>query len=104
VPTSLPLKISKTRTVQRLPLPLLPQLRADPLQNSSERNFNMVESTNMSAATEQMKTVKAAWDKAPSGPKKDASLKHYQAAEKARSANNDAECIKELNAATSAQN
>jgi hypothetical protein len=51
-----------------------------------------------------MKTVKAAWDKAPSGPKKDASLKHYQAAEKARSANNDAECIKELNAATSALN
>ncbi len=64
----------------------------------------MAESTSMSAATEQMKTVKAAWDKAPSGPKKDASLKHYQAAEKARSANNDAECIKELNAATSALN
>lgn len=64
----------------------------------------MAESTNMSAATEQMKTVKAAWDKAPSGPKKDASLKHYQAAEKARSANNDAECIKELNAATRALN
>ena len=62
----------------------------------------MAESTSMSAATEQMKTVKAAWDKAPSGPKKDAALKHYQAAEKARSADNDAECIKELNAATSA--
>lgn len=64
----------------------------------------MPQSTNMSAATEQMKTVKAAWDKAPAGPKKDAALKHYQAAEKARSADNDAECIKELNAATSALN
>jgi len=64
----------------------------------------MSESTNMSAAAEKMKTVKAAWDKAPSGPKKDASLKHYQAAEKAHTAKNDAECIKELNAATSALN
>lgn len=42
----------------------------------------MTESTNMTAANEQMKTVKAAWDKAPAGPKKDASLKHYQAAER----------------------
>jgi hypothetical protein len=75
-----------------------------PLQSSSERNSNMSESTNMPATAEKMKTVKAAWDKAPSGPKKDASLKHYQAAEKARSANNEAECIKELNAATSALN
>ena len=25
-----------------------------------------------------VKTVKAAWDKAPAGPKKDAALKHYQ--------------------------
>ena len=32
---------------------------------------------------EKMKSVKAAWDKAPAGPKKDAALKHYQAAEKA---------------------
>jgi hypothetical protein len=64
----------------------------------------MSESTNMSTTAEKMKTVKAAWDKAPSGPKKDASLKHYQAAEKAQTAKNDAECIKELNAATSALN
>ncbi|MEW9922341.1 hypothetical protein AB2B41_22305 [Marimonas sp. MJW-29] len=40
-----------------------------------------------------MKSVKAAWDKAPSGPKKDAALKHYQAAEKAHTAKNDAETI-----------
>ena len=49
-----------------------------------------------------MKTVKAAWDKAPTGPKKDAALKHYQAAEKAHTAKNDAECIKELDAAARA--
>lgn len=48
---------------------------------------------------EQMKTVKSAWDAAPAGPKKDASLKHYQAAEKAQTAKNDAECIRELDAA-----
>jgi hypothetical protein len=52
------------------------------------------------AAADRMKAVKSAWDKAPSGPKKDAALKHYQAAEKALSAKNDAECIKELDAAT----
>jgi hypothetical protein len=40
--------------------------------------------TSARAATsgaEMMKTVKAAWDKAPTGPKKDAALKHYEAAE-----------------------
>jgi hypothetical protein len=36
-----------------------------------------------------MKTVKAAWDKAPAGPKKDAALKHYQAAEAALKAHNE---------------
>ncbi len=40
--------------------------------------------------------MKAAWDKAPAGPKKDAALKHYQAAEKANTAKNDAETNKEL--------
>jgi hypothetical protein len=48
---------------------------------------------------EKMKSVKAAWDKAPSGPKKDAAHKHYQAAEKAHTAKNDAETNKELDAA-----
>ena len=56
----------------------------------------------LSAAEDKMKTVKAAWDKAPTGPKKDAALKHYQAAEKAHTAKNDAECIKELDAAARA--
>lgn len=51
---------------------------------------------------DKMKTVKAAWDKAPAGPKKDAALKHYQAAEKAHTAKHDADCIKELDAATKA--
>ncbi|MCF8510453.1 MAG: hypothetical protein K9G43_03310 [Rhodobacteraceae bacterium] len=53
-------------------------------------------------AADQMKTVKAAWDKAPSGPKKEAALKHYQAAEKAHTAKNDADTIKALDAATHA--
>jgi len=48
---------------------------------------------------EKMTSVKAAWDKAPSGPKKDAALKHYQAAEKAHTAKNDAETNRELDAA-----
>jgi hypothetical protein len=51
---------------------------------------------------EKMTSVKAAWDKAPTGPKKDAALKHYQAAEKANTAKNDAETNKELDAAVHA--
>ncbi|WP_417725579.1 hypothetical protein [Salipiger sp.] len=51
---------------------------------------------------EKMTSVKAAWDKAPSGPEKDAALKHYEAAEKANTAKNDAETNKELDAATHA--
>lgn len=48
---------------------------------------------------DKMKSVKAAWDKAPAGPKKDEALKHYEAAEKAHTAKNDAETNKELDAA-----
>lgn len=51
---------------------------------------------------EKMKSVKATWDKAHAGPKKDAALKHYQAAEKANNAKNDAETNKELDAAAHA--
>ena len=36
--------------------------------------------SNFVSTTDKMKSVKAAWDKAPAGPKKDAALKHYQAA------------------------
>lgn len=59
-------------------------------------------STNFTTTTDKMKTVKAAWDKAPAGAKKDKALTHYQAAEKAQTAKNDAECLKELDAATHA--
>ena len=62
----------------------------------------MADSIDMTNASEKMKTVKAAWYKAPAGPKKDASLKHYQAAEKAIAAKNNSDCIKELSAATHA--
>lgn len=48
---------------------------------------------------EQLTTVKMAWDNAPAGPKKDAALRHYQAAKKAHMAKNDAEASKELDAA-----
>lgn len=53
-------------------------------------------------AADKMKTVKAAWDKAPSGPKKDAAKTHYDAAEKAHSAKNDADTHMSLDAATKA--
>ena len=45
---------------------------------------------------------KAAWDEAPAGPKKDASLKHYQAAERAMTDKHDRDCNRELDAATKA--
>jgi len=60
----------------------------------------MTPETNNTAA--RMSSVKATWDKAPAGPKKDSALKHYQAAEKAHTAKNDAETNKELDAATKA--
>ncbi|MBC7158188.1 MAG: hypothetical protein H5U20_11875 [Rhodobacteraceae bacterium] len=54
------------------------------------------------STSDKMKSVKAAWDKAPAGAKKDAALKHYQAAEKAQTAKNDGECNRELDAASHA--
>ncbi len=39
------------------------------------------EADTSTSAADKTKSVKAAWDKAPAGPKKDASLRHYQAAE-----------------------
>lgn len=58
--------------------------------------------SSMPDTAEKMKTVKTAWDAAPAGPKKDAALKHYEAAEKAQTAKNDADCNRELDAATHA--
>lgn len=57
---------------------------------------------NFVSTNEKIKSVKAAWDKAPAGPKKDAALTHYKAAEKSHSAQQDAECLKSLDAATAA--
>jgi hypothetical protein len=45
-----------------------------------------------------MKSVKATWDNAPSGPKKEASLTHYKTAEAAHKAQNDDKANKELDA------
>jgi hypothetical protein len=47
-----------------------------------------------------MKSVNAAWDKAPSGPAKHAALKHHQAAEKAQAAKNDAKINRKFDKAT----
>jgi hypothetical protein len=55
-------------------------------------------------AAEQMKTIKAAWDAAPAGVKKDAAEKHYKAAESAFKANNDKECMRSLDEAKKALN
>lgn len=55
--------------------------------------------TPANTTADKMKTVKAAWDAAPAGPKKDAALKHFRAAEKAQAAHNDADCNRELEAA-----
>jgi hypothetical protein len=56
------------------------------------------------SGAEMMKTVKAAWDKAPAGSKKDAALKHYQVAEAALKANNEAGCVAALKRAQAALN
>lgn len=50
----------------------------------------------------KMQTVKAAWDKAPEGTKKTEAHKHYQSAETAQKSGNDAEALRELEAATRA--
>lgn len=66
------------------------------------KDTNMSTNNNFTSTQDQMKAVKAAWDKAPTGPKKDAALKHYQAAEKSHAAHNEADCLKSLDAAKAA--
>lgn len=61
-------------------------------------------SANFTSTTDKMKSVKDAWDKAPAGPKKDTALTHYQAAEKAQTAKDDAETLRHLDSATHALN
>jgi hypothetical protein len=51
------------------------------------------------STADKMKSVKAAWDKAPARPGKDAALTHYRAAEKAQTDKNDTECDREVEAA-----
>ena len=64
--------------------------------------INPMDAKQPTTSADKMKSVKAVWDKAPAGPKKDAALKHYQAAEKAQTAKNDTEANRELDAATHA--
>lgn len=58
--------------------------------------------TEESQTVKHMASVKAAWDKAPEGPKKATALKHYEAAEKAHEADNNEEAHKELKEASRA--
>lgn len=55
-----------------------------------------------SGIVSKMQTVKSVWDKAPEGSKKANALRHYQSAEKAQKAGNDAEAMRELDEATKA--
>jgi hypothetical protein len=54
------------------------------------------------AAVKRMKAVKAACEQASDGDKKVSALKHYQSAEKAHTARDDANCIKHCKAAEQA--
>jgi hypothetical protein len=56
----------------------------------------------MAGLVSKMQTVKSVWDKAPEGAKKANALRHYQSAEKAQKAGNDAEAVRELDEATKA--
>lgn len=58
--------------------------------------------TEENQTVKHMASVKAAYDKAPEGPKKANAWKHYQAAEKAHDAENDEEAHKELKEASRA--
>lgn len=49
--------------------------------------------------SENMTSIKSAWDKAPAGQKKDDALKHYQASEKSNKENNEIETNRHLDAA-----
>ncbi len=55
-----------------------------------------------SGVSSKMQSVKAAWEKAPDGDKKDNALTHYQSAEKAQKSGNEAEAMSQLEEATRA--
>jgi len=48
--------------------------------------------------TDRLRSVKAAWDQAPEGPKKTAALAHFQVAERAHTAQRDGDCVRALDA------
>jgi hypothetical protein len=54
------------------------------------------------SAAEMMKTVKAEWEKASAGPKRDAAHKHYAAAEAELKANDEKGCLAALKQAQAA--
>jgi hypothetical protein len=58
--------------------------------------------TSQQNVSEKMKTVKAACDKAPAGPKKEAALKHYQTAQQSQKDKKENQAIRELDQATKA--
>ncbi|MCC1491472.1 hypothetical protein [Cognatishimia sp. F0-27] len=58
--------------------------------------------TEENQTVKQMASVKAAWDKAPEGPKKATALKHYEAAERAHEADRDEEAYHALTRASRA--
>lgn len=74
-------------------------MEAAPVRTDPESTSAVQSSTLISRTADKMKTVKAACDKANAGPKKDAALKHDEAAEKAGAAKNGSECNRELEAA-----
>lgn len=62
----------------------------------------MDEKRPMTNTADRMKSVKAVWDRAPAGAKKDTALKHCLAAEKGQTARNDAEANRARDAAAHA--
>ena len=59
-------------------------------------------STTAPTCGNQLKVVKAAWKKAPAGPKKDDAKTHYDKAVAANKKHDDKTCLSELDAASAA--
>lgn len=80
----------------------LPGCKASSIRPDVETKYTMETKPVNAGTSEKMKSVKAIWDKALAGPKNDAALKHDQAAGKAQAARQDAEGMRELDAAAAA--
>jgi hypothetical protein len=89
-------------TCLSLVFPRVPFSFTDFLREEKDAAMTMTPATTPTTAADKMKSVKSAWDKAPAGPKKDAALTHYQAAEKSHAASDEAGTHKSLDAATKA--